>query len=77
MEIDTATWQPGPVFEFLQEHGNIETAEMRRTFNCGVGMVVVVAAADVDRTIALLEASGESAWRIGQIASGSRHVTYL
>jgi phosphoribosylformylglycinamidine cyclo-ligase len=76
-EIDTATWQPGPVFEFLQEHGNIETAEMRRTFNCGVGMVVVVAAADVDRTIALLEASGESAWRIGQIASGSRHVTYL
>jgi len=76
-EIDTTTWQPGPVFEFLQEQGNIETAEMRRTFNCGVGMVVVVAAADVVRTIALLEASGESAWRIGEITSGSRNVTYL
>ena len=76
-EIDTSTWQPGPVFEFLQEHGNIETAEMRRTFNCGVGMVVVVAATDADRTIALLESSGETAWRIGQIAPGAQDVTYL
>ena len=76
-EIDTSTWQPGPVFDFLQEHGNIETAEMRRTFNCGVGMVVVVAAADADRTIALLGSSGETAWRIGRIVPGSQDVTYL
>ena len=75
-EIDTSTWQPGPVFEFLQEHGNIETAEMRRTFNCGVGMVVVVAATDADRAIALLESSGEKAWRIGRIAPGEQDVTY-
>jgi phosphoribosylformylglycinamidine cyclo-ligase len=76
-EIDTSTWQPGPVFDFLQEHGNIETAEMRRTFNCGVGMVAVVSAADADRAIELLTQSGETAWRIGQIVPGSQEVSFL
>ena len=76
-EIDTSSWQPGPVFEFLQAHGNIETAEMRRTFNCGVGMVAVVAEADADRAIEHLEASGETAWRIGRIVPGSQDVTFL
>jgi phosphoribosylformylglycinamidine cyclo-ligase len=76
-EIDTTTWQPGPVFEFLQQHGNIETSEMRRTFNCGVGMVAVVAEADADSTIAQLEASGETAWRVGRIVPGSQDVTFL
>ena len=76
-EIDTSTWQPGSVFEFLQEHGNIETAEMRRTFNCGVGMVAVVAPADVDRAIATLAASGETAWQVGQVVSGSQDVIFV
>jgi phosphoribosylformylglycinamidine cyclo-ligase len=76
-EIDTSTWQQGPVFDFLQQHGNIATAEMRRTFNCGVGMVVVVSAADQDRAIARLGEHGESAWRIGQVAAGTTEVRYL
>jgi phosphoribosylformylglycinamidine cyclo-ligase len=76
-EIDTSTWQQGPVFDFLQQHGNIETMEMRRTFNCGVGMVVVVNAADADNAIALLSEHGESAWRIGQVAAGKQEVRYL
>ena len=76
-QIDTSTWQPGAVFEFLQQHGNIDTAEMRRTFNCGVGMVVVVADADADRAIALLNAGGETAWRMGRIVAGAQHVTYV
>jgi phosphoribosylformylglycinamidine cyclo-ligase len=74
--IDTASWQQGPVFDFLQEHGNVETGEMRRTFNCGVGMVVVVASGDADKTIELLNAAGETAWRIGHIAAGNREVRY-
>ena len=76
-EIDTASWQQGPVFDFLQTHGNIETMEMRRTFNCGVGMVVVVNAAAADDAIALLSEHGESAWRIGQVAAGKQEVRYL
>ena len=76
-EVDTSTWQPGPVFEFLQEQGNIDTAEMRRTFNCGVGMVVVVADADADRAIALLNAGGDAAWRMGRIVAGAQDVAYV
>jgi phosphoribosylformylglycinamidine cyclo-ligase len=75
-QIDTATWSQGPVFDFLQEHGNIEVAEMRRTFNCGVGMVVVVPATDAKATIAALNANGESAWRIGTIVEGGQEVQY-
>ena len=76
-EIDTSSWQPGPVFDFLQEQGNIETAEMRRTFNCGVGMVVVVNAGDADTAIAILNDNGEAAWRIGRIVAGQREVAYV
>ena len=75
-EIDSSTWQQGSVFDFLQEHGNIETAEMRRTFNCGVGMVAIVASDDADRAIAQLTASGESAWQIGHVVPGPRNVTF-
>jgi phosphoribosylformylglycinamidine cyclo-ligase len=75
--IDTSTWTQGPVFDFLQEHGNIETAEMRRTFNCGVGMVVVVQAAAAEEAIALLDENGEFAWRIGQVVAGGQEVRYV
>lgn len=75
-EIDTSTWQQGPVFDFLQQQGNIETQEMRRTFNCGVGMVAVVKPDDVDKAIATLAKHGESAWRIGRIVAGKQEVTY-
>ena len=75
-DIDTASWQQGPVFDFLQEHGSIETAEMRRTFNCGVGMVVVVSDSVADHAIELLNAHGEHAWRIGRIVAGEQDVQY-
>jgi len=75
-EIDTASWQPGPVFDFLARAGGIETAEMRRTFNCGVGMVVVVDEDDADRTIEMLEEAGERAWRLGRIVAGDGKVRY-
>lgn len=76
-EIDTSTWRQGPVFDFLQEQGNIETQEMRRTFNCGVGMVVVVSADDADRATAILNENGESTWRLGRIVAGNREVAYV
>jgi len=69
-EIDTKSWSPGPVFDWLKEHGNIETGEMRRTFNCGVGMVVIVDLSEADKTVQILNEHGESAWRIGQIVPG-------
>ena len=65
--IDTNAWEMPSVFKWLQEGGNVETEEMYRTFNCGIGMALVVAATDVDATIAKLEADGESAVVIGRI----------
>jgi len=70
-EVETDSWQQGPVFDFLQEHGGIETAEMRRTFNCGVGMVVVVDAAHADAALHAFRDLGEDAWRIGRIIAAA------
>ncbi len=76
-EIEVDSWQQGPVFDWLAGSGRIAMEEMRRTFNCGVGMVVVVDAADVDETIAILAEAGESAWRLGEIRKGAGGVAYV
>ena len=76
-EIEVNSWQQGPLFDWLAVSGNITTHEMRRTFNCGVGMVVVVDSADADATITELTKSGESAWRLGVIREGSGAVDYV
>lgn len=74
--IDTASWQRGAVFDWLAETGNVDIDEMRRTFNCGVGMIVVVAAADVNAALESLDASGENAWQIGEVLAGDGSVDY-
>jgi len=70
--IDEHSWQLPEVFQWLQANGNVETSEMHRTFNCGVGMVLVVDAADADSIIETLDQIGETAWRLGAIESGDR-----
>jgi phosphoribosylformylglycinamidine cyclo-ligase len=69
-EIDLGSWRRPAVFDWLQQHGNVEESEMLRTFNCGIGMVVAVAAADADEAVTLLEAAGENVYRIGRITAG-------
>ena len=76
-EIDTASWERGAVFDWLADAGNIALDEMRRTFNCGVGMIVVVDAAEVAGAINILADAGESAWEIGRIAEGPAPVRFL
>jgi phosphoribosylformylglycinamidine cyclo-ligase len=76
-EIDTASWEQGPVFDWLADAGNIAVDEMRRTFNCGVGMIVAVDAADAAKSVEILNAAGESAWEIGRIAAGSAPARFL
>jgi phosphoribosylformylglycinamidine cyclo-ligase len=60
-------WPRPPLFDWLQREGGVADAEMHRVFNCGIGMVVVVAAADADRAMRMLEAAGEQVFRIGDI----------
>lgn len=69
--IDLAAWKRPAVFDWLQSQGGIAETEMLRTFNCGIGMVVVVAPEDLDRALAMLEAAGETARVIGRIESTS------
>jgi len=66
--INTNSWVLPGVFQWLQSAGNVESREMYRTFNCGVGMVICVPADTKDQALAALKASGESAWIIGHVA---------
>jgi hypothetical protein len=61
------SWAFPPVFQWLQQKGHIEQMEMYRTFNCGVGFVVVVPADKADQAIDLLNEQGETAWKLGEI----------
>ena len=74
--VDTSSWQQGPVFDWLAQHGSISRLEMRRTFNCGVGMIVVVREAELSTALATLAGLGENAWKIGQVAKGAGPVQY-
>ncbi|MBT1445782.1 phosphoribosylformylglycinamidine cyclo-ligase [Shewanella sp. JM162201] len=67
--VEGGSWQWPVVFQWLQSAGNIETYEMYRTFNCGVGMIVALPADKVDAALELLKAEGETAWHIGHIAA--------
>ncbi len=67
--IDTKHWQLPPLFQWLQRKGRVADAEMHRVFNCGIGMVVIVAADDSDRAKAQLTAAGETVFTIGKIVA--------
>jgi phosphoribosylformylglycinamidine cyclo-ligase len=73
--VDRGTWRPQPVFDLVQERGRVEPAEMERTFNLGVGMVALVAPADVDRALALLTARHVPSWVAGEVLAGDGSVT--
>ena len=64
--IETTAWTRPPIFDWLQQAGELDDAEMLRTFNCGIGLCIVVSAADVDAAITQLTASGETVWKIGE-----------
>jgi phosphoribosylformylglycinamidine cyclo-ligase len=68
--IDLATWAPPAVFGWLARAGNLDEAEMLRTFNCGLGLVLVAAQSQADEVLATLLAAGEAFVRIGEIEPG-------
>jgi len=73
--VDRATWRPEPIFALVRDRGRVETAEMERTFNMGVGMVALVAPDDVDRSLALLTARHVPVWVAGEVVAGDGGVT--
>jgi phosphoribosylformylglycinamidine cyclo-ligase len=65
--IDGASWQWPQVFQWLQQAGNVETFEMYRTFNCGVGMIIALPAEQAEAAVQFMRDAGENAWLIGRI----------
>jgi len=70
VQLDGHSWRMPDVFDWLQTEGNIEAREMHRTFNCGIGMIVIVDTKDVDRSLSLLAEAGETAQVIGSVRKG-------
>ena len=69
--IEAHSWQRPPLFRWLSEGGAIAPAEMTRTFNCGIGMVAIVAEGDVDAATGLMAGHGETVHRIGAVVSAA------
>ena len=67
--IKADSWQLPAIFQWLQKNGNIAMQEMYRTFNCGIGMVIVVSPDEAEKARALLEGEGETVLQIGEIAT--------
>jgi phosphoribosylformylglycinamidine cyclo-ligase len=74
--IETGSWTPPPIFEHLRQLGNVDPQEMLRTFNMGIGLIVVVPAEKFKRAKSMLERAGEKFWVIGRVVKGDRKVLY-
>ncbi len=68
-KLELARWPRSRIFQWLKKYGNIEEAEMHRTFNCGIGMVLVVDRGDVKATLDVLAANGAEAFEVGSIVA--------
>ncbi|PSW07067.1 phosphoribosylformylglycinamidine cyclo-ligase [Photobacterium rosenbergii] len=69
--VDGNSWQWPAVFNWLQQAGNVDTYEMYRTFNCGVGLVIALPKEQAEQAISILNAEGEQAWLLGHIANAN------
>ena len=68
-ELQAHSWPRPALFDWLEAAGSIDPAEMARTFNCGIGFVLVGAPGDVDATLDLMRGAGEAAFVIGQVVA--------
>jgi phosphoribosylformylglycinamidine cyclo-ligase len=74
--IELGSWPVLPIFEHLQQLGNVEQDEMLRTFNMGLGMLLIIPSAKFKKVHTFLERVGEKAYTVGRIIKGERKVTY-
>ncbi|HVS80898.1 MAG TPA: phosphoribosylformylglycinamidine cyclo-ligase [Pyrinomonadaceae bacterium] len=77
VEIQRGSWPVLPIFEVMQQFGNVAETEMFRTFNMGVGMVIVCAEPDAAKIKAQVESSGEACYQIGRVTRGDQRVSYV
>ena len=75
--LERRSWSEDPVFAWLQRTARIDDAEMYRTFNCGIGMAVIVPSAHTAAALQLLAGQGESARVVGEVRRGERGVVII
>ena len=75
VEVDAGAWPVPPIFRLLQNWGNVDEREMYRTFNMGIGMVILAAPDEAEKIGAALSAAGESYYTIGRVVKGEHAVT--
>ena len=68
-KLNSNSWETPEIFNWIQDQGKIDTNEMYRVLNCGVGMIVIVPKDSLDDSIRLLNSNGEDSWLIGEIVS--------
>jgi phosphoribosylformylglycinamidine cyclo-ligase len=74
--LQTSAWPKDPLFDWLAKTGNINSTEMHRTFNCGIGMVIILPKAEVSSALTQLQATGEQAYLIGEVQPGTGQVQF-
>lgn len=67
--LDAHTWDMPPVFNWLADNGDVAPVEMARTFNCGIGMIAIVPAAEAQKVVTFLTYKNETAWKIGEVSA--------
>ena len=76
-ELDGTAWTAPPVFDWLQQQGNIADEEMARTFNCGIGMTVIIDPANAADTVQAFAEQGETALEIGRVVESPNQAVTL
>ena len=76
VEIESGSWPILPIFELLQQKGSVSSRDMFTTFNMGIGLVIIVAADQVEAALQTLREAGESPYVIGKVTAGRREVTF-
>ncbi len=74
VEINLGSWDALPIFDLIQKYGNIDTDEMFKTFNMGIGYIFVVSKENANQILELIEESGEKAFKIGKVVKGTHGV---
>ena len=76
VKIEKGSWPVQPIFQKIQEKGRVKEKEMFRTFNMGVGMILIVSSRNAQQALALLKKKGQKAWIIGEVIQGNKEVVF-
>ena len=74
--IDATAWPRPEIFQWLQSEGSIDDTEMLRTFNCGIGLVIIVSSDTAAQAHEMLKASGETVYRLGEVQAGGQGIVF-